>query len=63
MQADHGLLECRLVSAGPGDGEAGDLDGNGVPDFAVASRYGLFYFEGPLFELLVDGFESADTSA
>lgn len=43
--------------------EAGDLDGNGVPDFAVASRYGLFYFEGPLFALLVDGFESGDTSA
>jgi hypothetical protein len=43
--------------------EAGDLDGNGVPDFAVASRYGLFYFEGPLFALFVDGFESADTSA
>ncbi len=43
--------------------EAGDLDGNGVPDFAVASRYGLFYFEGPLFALLVDGFETGDTSA
>ena len=43
--------------------EAGDLDGNGVPDFAVASRYGLFYFEGPLFGLLIDGFETGDTSA
>jgi hypothetical protein len=42
--------------------EAGDLDGNGVPDFAAASRYGLFYFEGPLFELLIDGFEAGDTS-
>ena len=41
--------------------DAGDLDGNGVPDFAAASRYGLFYFEGPLFELLIDGFESGDT--
>jgi hypothetical protein len=43
--------------------QAGDLDGNGVPDFAVASRYGLFYFEGPVFGLLLDGFESGDTDA
>ncbi|MBP7586633.1 MAG: VCBS repeat-containing protein [Thermoanaerobaculia bacterium] len=43
--------------------EAGDLDGNGVPDFAVATRYGLFFFEGPLFDLLIDGFESGDTLA
>lgn len=43
--------------------EAGDLDGNGVPDFAVASRYGLFYFEGPLFEVFTDGFESGNTLA
>jgi hypothetical protein len=43
--------------------DAGDLDANGVPDFAAASRYGLFYFEGPLFELLADGFETGDTLA
>jgi hypothetical protein len=43
--------------------EAGDLDGNGVPDFAVATRFGLFFFEGPLFALLIDGFESGDTLA
>jgi hypothetical protein len=43
--------------------EAGDLDGNGVPDFAVATRYGIFFFEGPLFDLLIDGFESGDTLA
>jgi hypothetical protein len=43
--------------------EAGDLDGNGVPDFAVASRYGLFFFEGPLFEVFMDGFETGDTLA
>lgn len=43
--------------------QAGDLDGNGVPDFAVASPIGLFYFEGPLFDLFLDGFESGDTDA
>lgn len=42
--------------------EAGDLEGNGVPDFAAYSNYGLFFFEGPLSVLFVDGFESGDTS-
>ncbi len=48
-----------------GFGERGlaALDGNGVPDFAVASRFGLFYFEGPLFELFADGFEAGDAFA
>jgi hypothetical protein len=43
--------------------EAGDLDGNGVPDFAAASNYGLFFFEGPLSQLFADGFEAGDTFA
>ena len=43
--------------------QAGDLDGNGVPDFAAGSIYGLFFFEGPLSELFIDGFEAGDTLA
>ena len=43
--------------------DAGDLDSNGVPDFAASSSYGVFFFEGPLSVLFVDGFESGDTSS
>ena len=43
--------------------EAGDLDGNGIPDFAAGSSYGLFFFEGPLSALFIDGFEAGGTSA
>jgi hypothetical protein len=43
--------------------QAGDLDGNGVPDFAAGSSYGIFFFEGPLSQLFVDGFEAGDTLA
>ncbi len=43
--------------------EAGDLDGNGIPDFAAAWNFGIFFFESPLTVLFGDGFETGDTSA
>jgi outer membrane protein assembly factor BamB len=41
----------------------GNFDLDGVPEIAVNTGYGFALFEVPLFELLVDGFESGDTSA
>ena len=40
----------------------GDFDGNSVPEILVSLDIGIAVFEGPLFPLFADGFESGDTS-
>ncbi len=40
----------------------GDFDGDSVPELLVGTYYGFALFEGPLFALFADGFESGDTS-
>jgi hypothetical protein len=67
-----GGAEDAIVWTGPYLGpEAGsydtlwidDYDLDGVPDIAVNIGYGFAIFETPLSPLLIDGFESGDTSA
>lgn len=43
--------------------EAGDFDGNGLPDFLASSSYGIFFFEGPFTVLFSDAFESGSWAA
>lgn len=43
--------------------QAGDFDGNGLPDFLASSAYGIFYFEGPFTVLFNDAFESGSWAA
>lgn len=40
----------------------GDLDGDSVPELLIGTYYGFALFEGPLFSVFTDGFESGDTS-
>jgi hypothetical protein len=42
--------------------QVGDFDGNGVPEILTPTGAGLALFQGPLFALFADGFESGDTS-
>ena len=41
----------------------GDFDRNTVPEIIVNFDIGVAVFEGPLFPVFADGFESGDTSA
>ena len=40
----------------------GDFDSDSVPELLVGTYYGFALFEGPLFSVFTDGFESGDTS-
>lgn len=51
-------------SAGSSDRlRVGNLDGDPLPELAVATGFGFAMFEGPYEILLEDGFETGDTSA